>query len=233
VAAFKGGLVFISGSMKSGCAFIHCAFRRSFQTMVHMSLLAYPKRLDYALVEPDASPASVPVGLGVNGPSGPRTGISSGVRPGSSSGRDGSPGSRIGGGTSGRGLLGGLSRGGSDGCPGLIGGSSCGSIGMLFPGASTPERQRYGEGKVPLWSCIAHALSKRFCRLCERLYFFRVFLTRNGIHPGSRPGPAFARKRSNGHDHSAAPRFTRHRAALCRMRESCSIEYGFCKISNP
>jgi hypothetical protein len=80
-------------------------------------------------------PASA-IGEGALGPSGPRTGNSSGTRPGSSSGCGGSPGSRIGGGTSGRGLPGGLSCGGSDGCPGLIGGSSRGSIGMLlvFPG---------------------------------------------------------------------------------------------------
>jgi hypothetical protein len=71
---------------------------------------------------------------GVLGPCGPRTGSSSGMWPGNSSGRDGSPGSRIGGGTSGRGLPGGLSCGGSVGCPGLIGGSSCGSIGIWrFP----------------------------------------------------------------------------------------------------
>jgi hypothetical protein len=78
-------------------------------------------------------PASV-AGEGVRPPPGPRTGNSSGVRPGSSSGLDGWPGSCIGGGTSGRGFPGGLSCGGSDGCPGLIGGSSCGSIGIsLFP----------------------------------------------------------------------------------------------------
>jgi hypothetical protein len=76
-------------------------------------------------------PASA-IGEGALGPSGPRTGNSSGTRPGSSSGCGGSPGSRIGGGTSGCGLPGGLSCGGSDGCPGLIGGSSRGSIGMFF-----------------------------------------------------------------------------------------------------
>ena len=62
------------------------------------------------------------------GPGGPRTGNSSGVCPGNSSGRAGAPGSRIGGGTSGCGFPGGLSCGGSVGCPGLIGGSSIGSI---------------------------------------------------------------------------------------------------------
>jgi hypothetical protein len=77
-------------------------------------------------------PASPTGEEGAPGPSGPRTGNSSGTRPGSSSGCGGSPGSRIGGGTSGRGLPGGLSCGGSDGCPGFIGGSSSGSIGMFF-----------------------------------------------------------------------------------------------------
>jgi hypothetical protein len=87
----------------------------------------------FHIVPRGMSPASV-AGLGVVGFCGPRTGNSSGVRPGNSSGRDGSPGSRIGGGTSGRGLPGGLSCGGSVGCPGLIGGSSSGSIGILrFP----------------------------------------------------------------------------------------------------
>jgi hypothetical protein len=76
-------------------------------------------------------PASV---AGELGPCGPRTGSSSGVWPGNSSGRGGSPGSCIGGGTSGRGLPGGLSCGGSDGCPGLIGGSSRGSIGIYSAG---------------------------------------------------------------------------------------------------
>jgi hypothetical protein len=79
---------------------------------------------------PGRSATPSPVGEGAGGPCGPRTGNSSGLLPGSSSGRGGSPGSRSGGGTSGRGLPGGLSCGGSDGCPGLIGGSSCGSIGV-------------------------------------------------------------------------------------------------------
>ena len=71
---------------------------------------------------------SAVAGLGEVGPGGPRTGNSSGVCPGNSSGRAGAPGSRIGGGTSGCGFPGGLSCGGSVGCPGLIGGSSSGSI---------------------------------------------------------------------------------------------------------
>jgi len=54
-------------------------------------------------------------GLGVSGPLGPRPGISSGILPGSSSGRGGSPGSCIGGGASGFGLPG----GGSVGVPGV------------------------------------------------------------------------------------------------------------------
>jgi hypothetical protein len=96
-------------------------------------------RCGYSL-HPGAESATAPIlpvsvaGEGVLGPCGPRTGNSSGVRPGNSSGRGASPGSCIGGGTSGRGLPGGLSCGGSDGCPGLIGGSSRGSIGMSrFP----------------------------------------------------------------------------------------------------
>jgi hypothetical protein len=69
-------------------------------------------------------------GFGVDGPLGPRPGNSSGVLPGSSSGRGGSPGSRIGGGISGCGLPGGSSRGGSVGVPGVGGGISGGSIGI-------------------------------------------------------------------------------------------------------
>ena len=71
-------------------------------------------------------------GLGVVGLSGPRDGISSGVLPGNSSGRDGSPGSRTGAGISGRGLPGGDSCGGSDGVPGVAGGISGGSIGIYI-----------------------------------------------------------------------------------------------------
>jgi hypothetical protein len=69
-------------------------------------------------------------GFGIVGPCGPRTGNSSGTWPGNSSGRDGSPGSRTGGGTSGLGLPGGSSRGGSVGLPGVAGGISGGSIGI-------------------------------------------------------------------------------------------------------
>jgi hypothetical protein len=70
-------------------------------------------------------------GFGVRGPFGPRGGISSGPRPGSSSGRGDSPGSRIGGVISGCGLPGGISGGGSLGVPGVAGGISGGSIGIV------------------------------------------------------------------------------------------------------
>ena len=134
VASFKRELVFISDDAKSGCALVHCAFRRSFQIgSFAFSLAAIRCTLKRSSAPKPIFPASV-AGEGVLGPCGPRTGNSSGVRPGSSSGRGGSPGSCIGGGTSGRGLPGGLSCGGSDGCPGLIGGSSGGSIGISrFP----------------------------------------------------------------------------------------------------
>ena len=69
-------------------------------------------------------------GLGVSGPFGPRDGISSGMRPGNSSGRGDSPGSRTGGVISGCGLPGGIPGGGSVGVPGVAGGISGGSIGI-------------------------------------------------------------------------------------------------------
>ena len=68
----------------------------------------------------------------MSGPLGPRPGISSGILPGSSSGRGGSPGSRIGGGASGFGLPGGIPGGGSVGVPGVAGGISGGSIGIYI-----------------------------------------------------------------------------------------------------
>src|ERR1700722_10773504 len=71
-------------------------------------------------------------GLGAVGPCGPRTGISSGILPGNSSGRGDSPGSRTGGGMSGCGLPGGDSIGGSVGLPGVAGGISGGSIGIYI-----------------------------------------------------------------------------------------------------
>jgi hypothetical protein len=58
-------------------------------------------------------------GLGGGGPLGPRPEISSGILPGSSSGRGGSPGSRIGGGASGFGLPGGFPAAARSACPGL------------------------------------------------------------------------------------------------------------------
>jgi hypothetical protein len=131
VASFKPELVFISDDAKRGWAFVHCAFRRSFQIVVlHFSRCGYSRH-------PDQSPPPMPprrcfqcrsrarVLLGPGS-----TGDSSGVRPGNSSGRGGSPGSCMGGGTSGRGLPGGFSGGGSDGWPGFVGGSSGGSIGI-------------------------------------------------------------------------------------------------------
>jgi hypothetical protein len=132
VASFKRELVFISDDTKSRCALVHCAFRRSFQIVVlYLSLAAIRCTLARIHLRSGYVPASV---AGELGPCGPRTGNSSGVWPGNSSGRGGSPGSCIGGGTSGRGLPGGLSCGGSDGCPGLIGGSSRGSIGIYSAG---------------------------------------------------------------------------------------------------
>jgi len=84
----------------------------------------------------DASDAGRRAG-GVVGVCGPRTGNSSGVWPGNSSGRCGSPGSCTGGGISGAGFPGGFSGGGSVGRPGWIGGSSVGSIGITSPLSST------------------------------------------------------------------------------------------------
>src|SRR5262245_9432896 len=84
-------------------------------------------------------------GLGVRGPFGPRTGNSSGKRPGSSFGCEGSAGSFIGGGTSGRGLPAGSSAGGSVGCPGVAGGISSGSpVTDIFTITSQPcDCRRY------------------------------------------------------------------------------------------
>lgn len=75
----------------------------------------------------------------MSGPFGPRGGISSGIRPGSSSGRGGEPGSRTGGVISGCGLPGGIPGGGSLGVPGVDGGISGGSIGIGTIGISCPE----------------------------------------------------------------------------------------------
>lgn len=84
-----------------------------------------------------------PTGCGTGGIAGPRTGISSGVRPGNSLGCSGSAGSFIGGGTSGCGLPGGLSSGGSAGRPG---GLFCGCPGGVSFGVAviaSPDSQEF------------------------------------------------------------------------------------------
>jgi hypothetical protein len=122
VAAFEGGLVFISEYRKPLHCSVHCVFRRSFQTLrriVPCGGLArdlhpapHPFKGDEIKVRHSQYPA--PQWASAADPA-PRTGSSSGVRPGSSCGDGASPGSRSGGGTSGRGFPGGLSCGGSDG----------------------------------------------------------------------------------------------------------------------
>jgi hypothetical protein len=64
--------------------------------------------------------------------------------PGSSSGRGGSPGSRIGGGASGFGLPGGIPGGGSVGVPGVAGGISGGSIGIYIVTLRFSPRSGHG-----------------------------------------------------------------------------------------
>ena len=103
-----------------------------------------------------APPVSV-AGDGVVGPCGPRTGNSSGVRPGNSAGLGDSPGSCIGGGTSGRGFPGGLSCGGSTGRPGLIGGSCCGSIGI----SRFRSFEDVPDPTAPMQQCSAAQMPKR------------------------------------------------------------------------
>lgn len=88
-------------------------------------------------------------GLGVSGPFGPRGGISSGTRPGNSSGRGGEPGSRTGGVISGCGLPGGIPGGGSVGVPGVDGGISGGSIGIGIIEISCPEDDN--DGAAPMF----------------------------------------------------------------------------------
>ncbi|UPK35703.1 hypothetical protein IVB18_48575 [Bradyrhizobium sp. 186] len=102
---------------------VHCAFRGRLQSPHMWSCDGL---------------ASV-AGFGVSGPFGPRDGISSGMRPGNSSGRGDSPGSRTGGAISGCGLPGGIPAGGSVGVPGVVGGMSGGSIGMGIIDLSCPE----------------------------------------------------------------------------------------------
>ena len=112
---------------------VHCAFRCILQPQAIASTTG-----------PSTDHASV-AGLGACGPFGPRGGISSGMRPGNSSGRAGSPGSRIGGVISGLGLPGGMPGGGSVGVPGVAGGISGGSIGVT----STPCGSRRCRGAIP------------------------------------------------------------------------------------
>ena len=115
VAAFKCRFGFILRDIARESAIVHNAFR-----LLGNCYVAALYRLSSASVAGD----------GVVGLFGPRTGSSSGIRPGNSSGRGASPGSWIGGGTSGRGPAGGSSGGGSAGWPGVAGGISGGSIGI-------------------------------------------------------------------------------------------------------
>jgi hypothetical protein len=81
VAAFKGRLSFISDNEKSESAFVHCAFRPWFQTVLHIVPCGISDAPDMTSgSEPGKSviPASV-AGEGVLGPCGPRTGSSSGM----------------------------------------------------------------------------------------------------------------------------------------------------------
>jgi len=91
-------------------------------------------------------PARSVAGFGVVGLFGPRPGNSSGIFPGSSCGRAGSPGSCIGGGISGRGLPGGSSRGGSVGWPGVGAGISGGSIGIVSLFLPQGDNEGYDAG---------------------------------------------------------------------------------------
>ena len=134
MAALKGRLVFISAHKNSECGFVHYAFRAGFGPKFHIVPCGLPNAAGSVAVCDAAifcRAASV-AGDGARGPCGPRNGISSGILPGNSSGRGGSPGSRTGGGTSGRGLPGGASGGGSAGLPGVAGGISGGSIGIYI-----------------------------------------------------------------------------------------------------
>lgn len=88
-------------------------------------------------------------GFGVRGPLGPRDGISSGMRPGNSSGRGDSPGSCTGGVISGCGLPGGIPGGGSVGVPGVDGGISGGSIGIGITKIS--GRKNNNDDAVPMF----------------------------------------------------------------------------------
>jgi hypothetical protein len=96
-------------------------------------------------------------GFGVRGPSGPRSGNSSGVLPGSSCGCGGAPGSCTGGGISGRGLPGGSSCGGSVGWPGVAGGISGGSIGIADNGADAAKFH------ATQWPCLRMTSGQTLC----------------------------------------------------------------------
>lgn len=87
-------------------------------------------------------------GFGEGGPFGPRDGISSGMRPGNSSGRGDSPGSCTGGVISGCGLPGGIPGGGSVGVPGVDGGISGGSIGIGITKISCQENDNDDAGPM-------------------------------------------------------------------------------------
>jgi hypothetical protein len=168
VAALKGGLAFISGHGTPGCPLVHCVFRRSFQSCFHIvpcGISGMPGFRSGSAPGKSAAPASV-AGEGVVGPSGPRTGNSSGALPGNSCGCGGAPGSRIGGGTSGRGLPGGSSCGGSAGLPGVAGGISGGSTGIciatlrLSP-ISDPIRRGPHRARFCRWPCLAPLLPRQ------------------------------------------------------------------------
>lgn len=113
-----------AGTARFGRALVHDAFTG------HSNARPDPPfALAFSRLERAKPQMSVGAGGG-GGLEGPGSGNSSGICPGNSSGLDGSPGSRTGGGISGCGFPGGLSRGGSVGCPGVIGGSSVGSMGI-------------------------------------------------------------------------------------------------------
>ena len=129
VAAYKCAGPFISAAPAPECTFVHCTFRCLARNGHIVPDGSGPGRTSGSEPGKSEMPASV-AGYGVRGPCGPRTGNSSGARPGNSRGCGGAPGSRTGGGISGRGFPGGSSCGGSVGFPGVAGGTSGGSIGI-------------------------------------------------------------------------------------------------------
>ena len=163
-------------------------------------------------------------GFGVVGPCGPRTGNSSGILPGNSSGRGVSPGSRTGGGTSGRGLPGGASGGGSVGFPGVAGGISGGSIGIACIVNQIPP-----SGFIPAGSAITAGMkrcsrSRRHgtCDIRSRDRVRVMFLTATCCCGSCQPrhSPAIACRRCNrpaircATDVRSPPRAARATAAL-------------------